>query len=88
MVDRARIGIFNVAPPPKGQDDKNVDADLKTRLTVTAGPHDIGVAFLAQGAALLEPMRQPLNVHYNFYRHPRLGPAVYQVSILGPYETR
>ena len=32
-------------------------------------------------------MRQPLNVHYNFYRHPRLRPAVFQVSILGPYET-
>jgi hypothetical protein len=32
-------------------------------------------------------MRQPLNVHFNYYRHPRIGPAVYQVSIVGPLQS-
>ena len=26
------------------------------------------------------------DLHFNFYRHPRLGPAIYQVSIAGPFE--
>ncbi|MFL6543762.1 MAG: DUF1592 domain-containing protein, partial [Candidatus Udaeobacter sp.] len=52
----------------------------------TAGPHNVGVTFVAKSSALQETARQPLNVHYNFYRHPRLGPAVYQVSIIGPFD--
>ena len=43
-----------------------------------------GATFVAKPTSLLETERQPLNVHYNYYRHPRLGPAVYQVSINGP----
>ena len=27
-----------------------------------------------------------MNVHFNYHRHPRLTPAVYQVSITGPYK--
>ena len=41
---------------------------------------------LKKASSLLESERQPLNVHFNFYRHPRLGPAVYEVSIIGPFE--
>ncbi len=44
------------------------------------------MAFLNKSSSLLETARQPLNVHFNFYRHPRIGPAVYQVSIIGPFE--
>src|SRR5262249_17237882 len=29
--------------------------------------------------------RQPYNAHFNLHRHPRLTPAVYQVSVTGPY---
>src|SRR5262249_55007680 len=61
-------------------------ANLKTRVKVTAGPHKVAVAFLKKGSSLLETTVQPLNVHFNFYRHPRIGPAVYEVSIVGPYE--
>ena len=60
--------------------------NLKTRIKATAGPHNVGVAFLKKSSSLLETTRQPLNVHFNFYRHPRIGPAVYQVSIIGPFE--
>ena len=62
-----------------------MDKHLKIRLSVTAGPHDVGVAFHKQSSSLLETERQPLQSHFNEQRHPRLTPAVYQVSITGPY---
>lgn len=88
QVDRKRVELFTVKPPPKGQSDQSVDANLKTRFPLTAGQHNIGVAFLKKPSSLQETSRQPLNVHFNFYRHPRLGPAVYEVSIIGPFEAR
>jgi cytochrome c553 len=85
-VDRQRVALLEVKPPPRGTSDRLVDANLKATFAVSAGPHTITVAFLKQSSSLLETMRQPLNVHFNFYRHPRLGPAVFQVSLVGPYE--
>lgn len=84
-IDRERVASFTVAPPARGESDKLVDANLTARLRVTAGTHQVGVAFLKRSSALLESTRQPLNVHFNYYRHPRLGPAVYEVTILGPF---
>jgi hypothetical protein len=85
LLDRQRMDLFRLEPTNKvGQ--QEYDARLKTRMQITAGPHDVGVTFLAKSASLLETKRQPLNVHFNFYRHPRLGPAVYQVSLIGPYK--
>jgi hypothetical protein len=85
LLDRQRVELMAVKPPGKGVSNQQLDANLRTRLKTTAGPHQVGVAFLARSASLLESTRQPLNVHFNFYRHPRLGPAVYQVSISGPF---
>jgi Protein of unknown function (DUF1592)/Protein of unknown function (DUF1588)/Protein of unknown function (DUF1585)/Protein of unknown function (DUF1587)/Protein of unknown function (DUF1595)/Planctomycete cytochrome C len=85
-LDRQRVELFVVKPPPRGQSDQSLDANLNTRFKATAGPHQVGVAFLKKPSSLLETERQPLNVHFNYYRHPRIGPAVYQVSILGPFE--
>ncbi len=87
LLDKARIERFTVQPPPKGQSDQAVDANFKARVKVTAGPHKVGVTFVQKSASLLETPRQPLNVHFNYYRHPRLGPAIYEVSIVGPFET-
>lgn len=96
LLDRERMKLFTVKPPrgkPDPDDEyskpthENVDRHLKTRIQVSAGPHEIGVTFLKNPSSLLETKRQPLNVHFNMYRHPRLGPAVYQVSITGPYQT-
>jgi len=86
LLNRERVKLFTVRPPQNGASHQSVDANLKTRIKTTAGPHSVGVAFLAKSASLLETQRQPLNVHFNFYRHPRIGPAVYQVSIIGPFE--
>src|SRR4029077_2214887 len=87
LLDKERVERFTVQPPPKGQSDQAVDANLKTRIKVTAGPHKVGVTFVKKSSSLLETPRQPLNVHFNYYRHPRLGPAVYEVSIVGPIAT-
>ena len=86
LLDRERVELFTVKPPPNGVSDQSVDANLKSRVKVTAGPHKVGVAFLKKPSSLLETTRQPLNVHFNYYRHPRIGPAVYEVSIIGPFE--
>lgn len=84
LLDRERVRLFTVVPPP----DKNyerVDQGLKLRFPVTAGPHQLGVTFLKTPSALLETKRQPYEAHFNMHRHPRMTPAIYQVSINGPY---
>jgi hypothetical protein len=86
LLDREQAALLTIAPPAKGETNKSVDANLKARVRVTAGPHDVGVTFVKQTSSLLETSRQPLNVHFNFYRHPRLGPAVFQVTITGPFD--
>ncbi len=86
VLDRERRALFTIKPPRAGESSESVDAHLKVRIPVKAGPHRLAVAFLKQSSSLQETARQPLNVHFNFYRHPRLGPAVYEVSIVGPYE--
>ncbi len=85
LLDRRRLASFTVKPPPAGQGHNDVDKHLKARVRVTAGPHDVGVTFVQNPFSLLETKRQPYQAHYNLHRHPRLSPAVYQVSITGPY---
>lgn len=94
LLDRKRLKQFTVKPPRGGRkrsgpygkvSHANVDRHLNARIKVKAGPHKLGVTFVKQGSSLLETKRQPLNVHYNFYRHPRLSPAIFEVSITGPF---
>ena len=93
LIDREHIETFTVAPPDlmsdvalnyqPSQDD--VDDHLAVRVPVTAGPHDVGVTFPARPWVLLETARQPYESHFNYYRHPRVQPAIFSVSIVGPY---
>ena len=87
LLDRERLKSFTVKPP-SGQDFQHVDDHLKLRLTVQSGPHDLGVTFLKNPTSLLETTRQPYNSHFNTHRHPRISPALYQVSITGPFEAK
>ncbi|MCP5117743.1 MAG: DUF1592 domain-containing protein, partial [bacterium] len=48
--------------------------------------HVLGATFLKNPTALLETKRQPYQAHFNFHRHPRTQPAIYSISINGPYE--
>ena len=84
LLDRMPVATFTVERP-EGGDDALADSHLKLRVPVTGGPHDVGATFLKNGSSLLETERQPLQSHFNEQRHPRLTPAIYQVTITGPY---
>jgi hypothetical protein len=85
LIDRAAVARFTVAPRP----DKNadlIDAHLKARVRVTAGPRAVGVTFPKDASPLLETERQPFIARFNMHRHPRTAPALYQLTITGPFE--
>jgi len=87
LLDRQRMALLTVTPPETEGEHQTADGRLKTRIRVTAGPHQLGVTFLKNPSSLLETRRQPYQAHYNMHRHPRISPALYQVSITGPYGT-
>jgi cytochrome c5 len=87
LLDREPAATFRIQKPADG-DDTLLDKDLKARVTALAGPHDIGVTFIKDGSSLLETARQPLQSHFNDRRHPRMTPAINQISITGPYEAK
>jgi len=87
LLDRTPIGTMTIQKPANG-DDALLDKNLKIRVPVKAGPHDVGVTFVRNSSSLLETARQPLQVHFNERRHPRMTPAISQVSITGPYAPR
>ncbi len=96
LLDRDRVQLFTVKPPvrepglPDAEQPSHakVDQHLKIRVPVTAGPHDVGVTFPKKPSLLLETARQPYHTHFNSYRHPRIQPAIYSVSIIGPYDAK
>lgn len=92
-LDGERLQLFTVRPMPRGDaasrlyyNDEGVDSALNIRVQVKAGPHVLGVAFLKRPSALLETERQPYQAHFNMDRHPRTQPAIYSVSIVGPFD--
>jgi mono/diheme cytochrome c family protein len=87
LLDREAVATFKIQRP-EDRDDTLLDKDLKARVTVVAGPHDIGVTFVKDGSSLFETARQPLQSHFNDRRHQRSGPAVNQVSVTGPYGSK
>jgi mono/diheme cytochrome c family protein len=84
LLDRTPIGEFTIQRPANG-DDSLLDKNLKIRVPVTAGPHQLGVTFVKNSSSLIETTRQPLQSRFNERRHPRITPAISQVSITGPY---
>jgi mono/diheme cytochrome c family protein len=96
LLDRERVQLFTVKPPVReaGVADGDqpshdkVDRHLTIRVPVRAGSHVVGVAFLKKPSVLLETPRQPYQTHFNSYRHPRIQPALYSISIVGPYAAK
>jgi hypothetical protein len=88
-LDGRRIQLFGVKPNRNTSGayyaDEAVDKDLNVRVPVQAGPHEVAVTFPRRTFALPETERQPYNAHFNMDRHPRIQPAVYSVSITGPF---
>jgi mono/diheme cytochrome c family protein len=90
MLDGQRVQMFGVKPNRNQMGiyyaDEAVDKDLKVRVPVTAGPHEVGVVFPRRTFALEETERQPSLAHFNMDRHPRVQIALYSVSIAGPFD--
>ena len=87
LLDREPVSAFTVSPP-KDRNHESVDRHLKARIRVGAGPHQVGVTFVKNPSALPTTRRQPYQARFNMHRHPRQSPAIYQVSIHGPYDAR
>ena len=86
LLDRQPVASFTVTAPESERDHQTADAHLKARIRVTAGEHKVGVTFVRESRSLLETKRQPFQAHYNMHRHPRITPALFQVSITGPFD--
>jgi hypothetical protein len=87
LLDRSRVQLFTITPPKSEPEHATADQHLKIRIPVKAGPHALGVAFVKKPSLLLETARQPYNARFNYYRHPRAQPAIYSLSVIGPYGT-
>jgi hypothetical protein len=92
LLDGERLRLFTIEPvkldnvsAADAPSHENLDSHLKLRVPITAGPHDLTITFLKKPFLLLETARRPYEAHFNYYRHPRLQPAVYEISIVGPY---
>ena len=88
LLDRNTAARFQVSPPKGNRDYETVDAHLKARVPVKAGLHEVGVTFIKNSSSLVETQRDPYQARYNMHRHPRLSPAIYQVSVTGPYASQ
>ena len=87
LMDGHLVKRFSVAPPKVRMDYESVDRDLTLRIPVhKRGLHEVGVTFVDHSDALLERKRRPYSVAFNMHRHPRLSPAIYQLSVNGPFE--
>jgi len=86
LLDGERKDGLTIRPPKNRNDHTGFDANLKVRFKLTAGPHDLGVTFVKQPSSVLETLRQPYEAAINYHRHPRISPAIYQVTITGPFE--
>ena len=90
LIDRARVHRFRIEPPKQktgwAKDYTLADSHLRKRFQVDAGPHKVGVTFPRKSASLSEIHRQPFEASFNRHRHPRKAIALYEVSIVGPFD--
>ncbi len=84
LMDRELVKSFTVKPA-EGEDEHAVDLDLNVRMPVKAGAHVVTVAFVKKPWTLQPTERQPYQAHFNMDRHPRVQPALYTLTINGPY---
>lgn len=88
LLDRERLAAFTVKPPGEDKNWEEVDRQLRHRVAVAAGPHELAVTFPQAPAPLFETIREPYVSRFNIFRHPRTVPAIYQVTITGPFNPR
>ena len=90
LIDREPVKTFTIQRPAAGDDSlfrqvAAVDKDLKARIAVSAGPHNLAVTFAKEGSSLADTLRQPTEARFNDNRYPRTAPAIDQVLVTGPY---
>ena len=85
LLDREPVKTFTIEKPTG---DDTFDKDLRVRVTVKAGPHNLAVTFVKEGSSLVDTPRQPTESRFNDRRNPRTAPAINQVSVTGPYEAK
>lgn len=83
LLDREKQASFELRAVA---DHSLVDANLKKRVAVKAGPRKVGVTFVKKPKSLIETKRKPYVARFNHHRHPRQNPAVFQLSITGPFD--
>ncbi|MBM3843747.1 MAG: DUF1592 domain-containing protein, partial [Verrucomicrobia bacterium] len=88
LLDRARVAHATVKPPGADKNAEAVDQHLRFRLPVPAGRRELAVTFPRSAAPVLETERAPLVSRFNMHRHPRTAPAVFQVTVTGPFDPR
>lgn len=85
LLNRKKMASFKIQRPKNATEHLTADQHLKARIVIPAGQQKLGITFVDDSDSLIETRRQPLNVQFNHHRHRRQGPAVYSVSIAGPY---
>src|SRR5215469_7190152 len=85
-IDGERVQVFTAKPPQRGADHEVVDKEFHLRVPVKAGPHELAATFIKKPSVLLETERQPYQAHFNMDRHPRVQPALYSISVTGPFD--
>ena len=95
-VDGQRLQVFTLTPPARPTtirsrrstrpSRRRMQSEFRAR--VTAGPHVVRVAFLKRPSALVETERQPYQASFNSDRTPRTQPALYSVTIAGPFNPK
>ncbi len=86
LLDGENVARFTVRPPGDDRNWDEVDRHLVHRLRVAAGARTVGVTFPRLPYALHETVREPYVSRFNIFRHPRTVPAVFQVTITGPFD--
>jgi len=87
LIDREPVHTFTISRAALGNETLN-EKTLKVRIPVKAGPHNITVTFVKEGASLITTPRLPTESRYNDRRHPRTAPAVDQIALTGPYAAK
>ena len=85
LLNRKSLASFKIQKPKNPSQHLTADQHLKARIQIPAGQQKLGITFVAKSNSVIENRRQPLNVQFNHHRHRRQGPAVYSVSIVGPF---
>ena len=78
-----RIQTFTIFKPTSPAEQATAGI-FTVRIPVKAGSHAVGASFIKRPSSLTEGIRQPSLAQFG-QRHPRLQPAVYSVSVVGPF---